>query len=160
MSTRSDPSQEGLNESHINDMEWSKWFWRWKQSDDIGFKVAVMKEWSTNVLQWVRHRWIVWMTSLEHIGDTDDGLVALTPEMDGVMDQWWGPVNAKTQPGMDAEGKCHVQEWLATNKVSSYFLPNFPQSLLTSTSLFLSSLRRITYACSIIRPSGELVAIF
>ena len=160
MSTRSDPSQEGLNESHINDTEWSKWFWRWKQIDDMGFRVAVMKEWSMNVLQWVRHRWIVWMTSLEHIGDTDDGLVALTPEMDGVTDQWWGPVNQTTQPGMDAEGKCHVQERLATNKVSSCFLPIFPQSLLTSTSLFLSSLRRITYACSIIHPSVKPVAIF
>ena len=119
-----------------------------------------MKEWSMNVLQWVRHRWIVWMTSLEHIGDTNDGLVALTPKMDGVMDQWWGPVNRTTQPGMDAKGKCHVQERLATNKVSSSFLPNFPQSLLTSTSLFLSSLRRITYACSIIRPSGNLLLYF
>ena len=65
------------------------------------------------------------MTSLEHIGDTDDGLVALTPKMDGVTDQWWRPVNGTTQPGMDAEGKCHVQERLATNKVSSSFLPNF-----------------------------------
>ena len=160
MSTRSDPSQEGLNESHINDMERSKWFWRWKQSDNTGFRVAVMKEWSMNVLQWVRHRWIIWMNSLEHISDTDDGLVALTPKMDGVMDQWWWPVNGTTQPGMDVEGKCHVQERLATNKYFSRFLPNSPQSLLTSTSLFLSSLRRITYACSIICPSGEPVAIF
>ena len=160
MLTRSDPSQEILNESHINDTEWSKWFWRWKQTDDTGFRVAVMKEWSMNVLQWVRHRLIVWMTSLEHIGDTDDGLVALTPKMDGVMDQWWWPVNGTTQPDMDVEGKCHVQERLATNKVSSSFLPIFPQSLLTSTSLFLSSLRRITSTCSMICPSGERVAIF
>ena len=62
------------------------------------------------------------MTSLEHIGDTDDGLVALTLKMDGVMDQWWWPVNGTTQPGMDAEGKCHVQERLATIK---WFIP-FP----------------------------------
>ena len=81
---------------------------------------------------------------------------------------WYGgpmviwPVNGITQPDsiMVMEWKCHVQERLATNKVSSSFLPNFPQSLLTSTSLFLSSLRRITYACSIIRPSGEPVAMF
>ena len=35
----------------------------------------------------------------------------------------------------------------------------FPQSLLTSTSLFLSSLRRITYACCIIFPSGKPVKL-
>jgi len=71
-------------------------------------------------------------------------------------------VNEITQPDsiMVMEWKCHVQEWLATNKVSSSFLPNFPQSLLTSTFLFLSSLRRITYACSIIFPSRKPVAMF
>ena len=54
MSTRSDLSYEGLNESHINDTERSKWFsWRWKLSDDIRFRMAVMKEWSIDVLWWV-----------------------------------------------------------------------------------------------------------
>ena len=35
------------------------------------------------------------------------------------------PVNETTQADMDAERKCDVQERLATNKVSSSFLPNF-----------------------------------
>ena len=35
------------------------------------------------------------------------------------------PVNETTQPDMDVEWKCHVQERLATNKVFSSFLPNF-----------------------------------
>ena len=35
------------------------------------------------------------------------------------------PMNGITQPDSDAEWKCHVQERLATNKVSSSFLPNF-----------------------------------
>ena len=35
------------------------------------------------------------------------------------------PVNETTQPDMEAEWKCHVQERLATNKVSSSLLPNF-----------------------------------
>ena len=42
---------------------------------------------------------------------------------DGTMVMW--PVNGTTQPDSDAERKCHVQERLATNKVSSSFLPNF-----------------------------------
>ena len=47
MSTISDPSKEGSNESHSNDTERSKWFWwRWKRSGDIRLRVAVMKEWS------------------------------------------------------------------------------------------------------------------
>ena len=54
----------------------------------------------------------------------------------GTMVMW--PVNGTTQPDLDAEWKCHVQERLATNKVFSSFLPNFPQPLLASTSLFLS----------------------
>ena len=65
------------------------------------------------------------MTSLEHIGNTDDGLVALTPDMDGVTDQWWRPMNGTTQPSMDAEGKCHVQERLATNKAFFKFSSQF-----------------------------------
>ena len=78
---------------------------------------------------------------------------------DGPMVIW--PVNEITQPDsiMVMEWKCHVQERLATNKVSSSFIPNFPQSLLTSTSLFLSRLRGITYACFIIFPSGKTVAM-
>ena len=40
------------------------------------------------------------------------------------------------------------------------FFPIFPQSLLTSTPLFLSSLRGITYACSITCPSGKPIATF
>ena len=35
------------------------------------------------------------------------------------------PVNETTQPDSGTERKCHVQERLATNKVSSSFLPNF-----------------------------------
>ena len=35
------------------------------------------------------------------------------------------PVNETAQPDMKVEWKCHVQEWLATNKVFSSFLPNF-----------------------------------
>lgn len=67
-------------------------FWRWKWSDDTGFRVVVMKEWSVKVLQWMRHKmgwWILWSTSLGHIGDNWNGLVELTPKMDGAMDQWW-----------------------------------------------------------------------
>ena len=57
---------------------------------------------------------------------------------DGPMVMW--PVNGTTQPDSNAKWKCHVQEWLATKKVFSSFLPNFPQSLLTSTSLFFVKL--------------------
>ena len=42
---------------------------------------------------------------------------------DGPMVIW--PVNRITQPNSNMEWKCHVQERLATNKVSSSFLPNF-----------------------------------
>ena len=35
------------------------------------------------------------------------------------------PVNETTQPDVIRRTKCHVQERLATNKVSSSFLPNF-----------------------------------
>ena len=42
---------------------------------------------------------------------------------DGTMVMWL--VNETTQLDLDAEWKCHVQERLATNKVSSSFLPNF-----------------------------------
>lgn len=77
---------------------------------------------------------------------------------DGPMVMW--PVNGTTQLDSDAEWKCHVQEQLATNKVFSSFLPNFPQSFLTTTSLFLSSLRRITYDCSIIYPLRKPITIF
>ena len=161
MSTRSDSSQEGLNESHINDTERSKWFWRWKWSDDTGFRVAVMKRMececiatgdtqvnSLNDFSWTYRRHWRWIGSV----NPKDGWC------DGPMVIW--PVNGTTQPGSDAERKCHVQEQLATSKVFSSFLPNFHQSLLTSTSLFLSSLRRITYACSIICPSGKPVTMF
>ena len=72
------------------------------------------------------------------------------------------PVNGITQADsiMVMEWKYHVQEQPATNKFSSSFLPNFLQSFLTNTSLFLSSLRRITYACYIILPSGKPIAMF
>ena len=51
---------------------------------------------------------------------------SITPSMDGVaktMVMW--PVNETTQPDLDTEWKCHVQERLATNKDSLSFLPNF-----------------------------------
>ena len=91
-----------------------------------------------------------------------DGLVVLTPT-----DGWCGrpmvkwSVNEITQPDsiMVMESKFHVQEWPATVK---FFKSSslFPLSLLTNTSLFLSSLRKTTYACSIIFPLGKPVAMF
>ena len=162
MSTRSDPSKEGLDVSHISDTERSKWFWwRWKRSNDIWFRVAVMKEWS-----------IMYGSGW----DTGDFSGWLLLNMSATLMWWIGsiypkcgwygetmvmwPVNETTQPDSGTEWKCHVQERLATNKGSLSFFPIFPQSLLTSTSLFLSSLRRITYACSIIFPSGKPIAMF
>ena len=44
-------------------------------------------------------------------------------------------MNGTTQPDSDAERKCHVQERIATNKVSSSFLPNF--SLVIEQYLFI-----------------------
>ena len=91
-----------------------------------------------------------------------DGLVALTPK-DGwhrrPMVRW--PVNGITQPDsiIVMEWTCHVQERIATINFFIFFF-FFLQSLLTSTFLFLSSLRRITYACSIIFPSGKPVTMF
>jgi len=46
------------------------------------------------------------------------------------------PVIGITQPNSDMEWKCHVQEWLTTNKVSSSFLPNFSR-VITNQYLFI-----------------------
>jgi len=43
---------------------------------------------------------------------------------DGTMVMW--PVNGTTQPNLDAEWKCHVQERLATNKSFQVFFTIFP----------------------------------
>ena len=161
MSTRSDPSKEGLNESHINDTERSKWFWwRWKRSNDIWFRVEVMKGWRIMygsgwdtvdfserlLLNIWRHLcdgsvalpqiWMVWR---DH-GD-------VTGEWNNPTRLWYGGKVSCSR------ANCYHQSFLE-------FLPIFPQSLLTSTSLFLSSLRRITYACSITCPSGKPIAMF
>ena len=84
-------------------------------------------------------------------------LVALTRNkvMDGMIDQWYDnhQANNPTQIVTMMEWKCHVQERPTTIKWFSPF-SHFPQSLLTSTSLFLLGLRRITYFCCIIPPFG------
>ena len=56
--------------------------------------------------------------------------------MDGDVTMVMWPVNETTQPDMDAEWKCHVQERLATNKASSSFLPNF-SAVIVDQYLFI-----------------------
>jgi len=70
-----------------------------------------------------------------------------------------GPVNENNPTRMWYGGKVSCSR--TTHYHQSFeFLPIFPLSLLTSTSLFLSSLRRITYACSIICPSGKRLLLY
>ena len=127
MSTRSDPLEEGLDVSHISDMEQSKWFWwRWNRSDDIWFRVAVMKEWSIMYGSgWDTVDFSGWL--LLNISATLMWWIGSIYPKGG----WYGetmvmwPVNETTQPDSDTEWNCHVQERLATNKVSLSFIPNF-----------------------------------
>ena len=79
-----------------------------------------------------------------------DGLVALTPNLDGVMDQWrYDQWMEQPNPTRMRSESVMFKSDLLPIKFLQVFFPIFPQSLLTSTSLFLSSLWRITYACSI-----------
>jgi len=85
-----------------------------------------------------------------------DGLVALTPNVDRLMEQWWYDQWTE-QPNptqMWTESVMFKSDFLRI-KFLQVFFPIFPPSLLTITSLFLSRLRRITYPYSIIHPSGN-----
>ena len=100
--------------------------WRWKLTDDMRFRMAVMNEWSISVLWWVdQGEFSEWL--LLNISETLTWWIgSINPRCgwcEETMVMW--PVNETTQPDMDAERKCHVQERLATNKISSSFLPNF-----------------------------------
>ena len=106
------------------------------------------------VYEYCRRMSIHWMTSLEHIGDIEMSWQHW-PKTE--VKVWWTigmnePSRILPNPKATMrEWKCHVQEQPATIKWVSPF-SNFPQSLLTNTSLFLSSFRRITYYCCIILP--------
>ena len=70
-----------------------------------------------------------------------DGLVALTPNVDGVMDQWWYD-QWKEQPNptwMRSESVMFKSDLLPIKFLQVIF-PIFPQSLLTNTSLFFIKL--------------------
>ena len=129
-------------------------FRRWKLTDDMEDGGHEMNEGLMYVVGGTG--WTLWISWTYN--DTDWWTGSITPKWMVWAGPWCYRWMKTTQPDTDAERKCHVQEWLDTNKVSSSFFLIFPQSLLTSTSLFLSSLRRITYACSIIHPSGEPIA--
>ena len=98
------------------------------------------------------------MTPLEHITTLMRWIGSITPNVDGVARTMvMRPVNETTQP--DTVRRKSVMFKSDLLPLNFDVLPIFPQSFLTSTSLFLSSLRRITYACSITCPSGKPIAM-
>ena len=147
-------------------MEQSKWFC--KGENDLMIQGSGWRSWKNEAWRNCSGWYISWVGEFSerlflNISVTLKWIGSVNPKSgwcSGPMVIW--SVNEITQPNsiMVMEWKCHVQEWPTTNKFSSSFLPNFPQSFLTSTSLFLSSLRKITFACSIIFPSSKPVAMF
>ena len=147
-------------------MEWRKWLCGCE--NDLMIQGSGWRSWKNEAWRYCSG----WDTSW--VGEFSDRLllnISATLKWIGSVNPkngWYGgpmviwPVNGITQPDsiMVMEWKCHVQERPTTNEVLQVFFPIFPKSLLTSTSLFLSSLRRITYACYIIFPSGKPVAMF
>ena len=98
-------------------------------------------------------------TSLEHITTLMRWISSITPNVDGLARTMvMRLVNETTQPDVIRRKSVMFKSDLLP--LSFDVLPIFPQSFLTSTSLFLSSLRRITYACSITCPSGKRIAMF
>ena len=73
---------------------------------------------------------------------------------------WWDRWMKQPNPMWYGGQSVMFKSDLLPTKFLQVFFPIFPQSLLTSTSLFLSSLRRITYAYSIIFPSGKPIVCF
>ena len=94
---------------------------------------------------------IHWMTSLEHIGDTEMSWQHW-PKIE--VKVWWTVKNI-TQPKSHDDGvKVSSSRVTYYQKVFCYFSQIFLSHYWLVPLYFLTSLRRVTYAWSIIRPFG------